>query len=265
MNTARIAAIALILGGILGLAFGIFSYTKGTHYAKPGSIDLSIKDKEAVKVPEKWLKEAEAAYAGITSYTAVFHKQQRVAGKLLPEETMFLKFKKPFSLYMKWIKQPYKGGEVLYVKGWNENRVRAHRGGLSRFITRNFAPRDPVLMADNLRPVTDIGIGFLVKTVALNMRKAIKAGKLTFSQRGEESLYGRKTRVLEVVFPKDGIKDYNGYRFVINQDIASKILVRIRIYDRRGQLVENYGYENLNLHARLSDADFNPKHRDYHF
>ena len=44
---------------------------------------------------EQWLKEAEAAYASITSYTAIFHKQQRVAGTLLPEETIRIKFKKP--------------------------------------------------------------------------------------------------------------------------------------------------------------------------
>ena len=43
--------------------------------------------------PEEWLREAEAAYDRVTSYTAVFHKQQRVAGKLLPEETILLKYR----------------------------------------------------------------------------------------------------------------------------------------------------------------------------
>ena len=41
--------------------------------------------------PEKWLKEAEDAYRGVTSYTAVFHKQQRVARELLKEETILIK------------------------------------------------------------------------------------------------------------------------------------------------------------------------------
>ena len=40
--------------------------------------------------PEEWLREAEAAYDRVTGYTAVFHKQQRVAGKLLPGETILL-------------------------------------------------------------------------------------------------------------------------------------------------------------------------------
>ena len=215
--------------------------------------------------PAKWIEEAGAAYDKVTSYTAIVYKQQRVAGNLLPEETILLKFKKPFSMYMKWIKAPYQGSELLYVAGWNEDRVRAHRGGLLRIITRNLDPRDPVLMADNLRPVTDLGIGQLVKIVAVNVRTAINAGKLGFTERGGEPLYGRKTRVLEVVFPKEYAGNYNGHRFIINQDIESKILIRIRVYDRDDQLVELYGYENLDLDARLADADFDPAHPDYRF
>ncbi len=223
-------------------------------------------DASASVDPQEWLREAEAAYDKVRSYTAIFHKQQRVAGKLEPEETILLKCRKtPFSLYMKWIRRPYEGSELLYVKGWNEDRVKAHRGGLLRFITRDLDPSHPGLMADNLRPVTSTGIGFLLETVATNIRKASKRGELTFSARGEELVYGRKTQVLEMIFPKARAGDYDGYRHVINQDVESKILVRIRVYDRDDQLVENYGYENLYLNAPLGDAAFDPRNPEYRF
>jgi hypothetical protein len=51
MNAIKIAAIALILAGILGLVYGSFTFTKETHEAKVGPIELSIKDKETVNVP----------------------------------------------------------------------------------------------------------------------------------------------------------------------------------------------------------------------
>ena len=51
MNAVRIAGIVLIVVGILGLAYGSFSYTKETHEAKLGPIELSVKDKETVNVP----------------------------------------------------------------------------------------------------------------------------------------------------------------------------------------------------------------------
>jgi multidrug transporter EmrE-like cation transporter len=51
MNTVKIAAIVLIVAGVLGLVYGGFSYTKETHEAKLGPIELSVKDKQTVNVP----------------------------------------------------------------------------------------------------------------------------------------------------------------------------------------------------------------------
>jgi hypothetical protein len=51
MNAIKIAAIALIVAGALGLAYGGFSYTSETHEARVGPIELSVKEKETVNVP----------------------------------------------------------------------------------------------------------------------------------------------------------------------------------------------------------------------
>lgn len=51
MNAIKIAAVVLIVAGVLGLVYGSFSYTKETHEAKLGSLEMSITDKETVNVP----------------------------------------------------------------------------------------------------------------------------------------------------------------------------------------------------------------------
>jgi len=51
MSATKIAAIVLIVAGVLGLVYGSFSYTKNTHEAKLGPIELSVKDKQTVNVP----------------------------------------------------------------------------------------------------------------------------------------------------------------------------------------------------------------------
>ena len=51
MNPVKIAALVLIVAGVLGLAYGSFSYTKETHEAKLGPIELSVKEKQTVNVP----------------------------------------------------------------------------------------------------------------------------------------------------------------------------------------------------------------------
>ena len=51
VNSAKIAAIVLIVAGVLGLAYGSFSYTKQTHDIKMGPIEMSVKEKQTVNVP----------------------------------------------------------------------------------------------------------------------------------------------------------------------------------------------------------------------
>jgi hypothetical protein len=52
MNPIRILAVVLIVAGVLGLVYGSFSYTKDTHEAKLGPLELSVKEKETVNIPQ---------------------------------------------------------------------------------------------------------------------------------------------------------------------------------------------------------------------
>ncbi|NTV95612.1 MAG: hypothetical protein HGA75_09380 [Thiobacillus sp.] len=61
MNAIKILAIALIVAGGLGLAYGGFTYTKETHEAKLGPIELSVQEKETVNIP---------VWAGVVSIAA---------------------------------------------------------------------------------------------------------------------------------------------------------------------------------------------------
>jgi len=51
MNAINIVAIVLIIGGVLGLVYGGFSYTKETQEAKLGPFELTVKDTHRVDVP----------------------------------------------------------------------------------------------------------------------------------------------------------------------------------------------------------------------
>lgn len=54
MNAVKTLAIVLIVAGALGLAYGSFTFTKESHDAKLGPIELSVKDKETINIP-RWL------------------------------------------------------------------------------------------------------------------------------------------------------------------------------------------------------------------
>lgn len=51
MSGLKIVAILLIVAGVVGLVAGGFTYTKETHDAQIGPIELEVKDKERVNIP----------------------------------------------------------------------------------------------------------------------------------------------------------------------------------------------------------------------
>lgn len=63
MKGKQILAIVLIVGGVLALAYRGFSYTKETHEAKIGPLELQVTEKQRVDLPV-WLG-AGAVLAGV--------------------------------------------------------------------------------------------------------------------------------------------------------------------------------------------------------
>jgi uncharacterized membrane protein YidH (DUF202 family) len=51
MNSIKMLAVVLIVAGGLALAYGGFTYTKDTHQAKLGPIELSVSEKQTVNIP----------------------------------------------------------------------------------------------------------------------------------------------------------------------------------------------------------------------
>jgi multidrug transporter EmrE-like cation transporter len=51
MTITRIIGILLIVAGTAGLIYGDFSFTKETHEAELGPLELQVEEKETVAVP----------------------------------------------------------------------------------------------------------------------------------------------------------------------------------------------------------------------
>jgi uncharacterized membrane protein YidH (DUF202 family) len=51
MNPVKVIAIVLIVGGMLGLVYGGFSYTKDTTVVKLGPLEVSARERQTVNVP----------------------------------------------------------------------------------------------------------------------------------------------------------------------------------------------------------------------
>lgn len=51
MNPLKLIALILIVAGVLGLAYGGFSYTKQTHSTDIGPLHLEVQEQKHVNIP----------------------------------------------------------------------------------------------------------------------------------------------------------------------------------------------------------------------
>ena len=212
-----------------------------------------------------WVGDAQRAYTAVENYVAILHRQERFDGHLPEKETILLKFKKPFKVYMRWVAPPYQGREVLYADGWNANRIMAHEGGVLGFITMNLDPQGFLAMRQSRYPITDTGIGRLLEVLAEKLARASATDKIEIIASDASAVYGRKTRRIEALLAGAKRERDASCRVIVHFDSENKLPIKIETYDGDGRLLESYGYEGLRLNPGLTDADFDPANPAYNF
>jgi len=209
------------------------------------------------------LEQMEASYAKLNDYTATFQKQERVGEKLNDREQIFVKFAKPFKVYMKWLETAPK--EALYVNGEYGGKVLAHCPGLLGLWTWTFYPTDKRLMDGNRHPITEIGFEFIIKMMRQNIPLAIKHGEIQLLSIRDENFDGKPSTRVEAKFtPKDGRKYYTSH-IILHVDKEHLMPIGVTCYDDKGNLEEQYGYKDLKVNVGLTALDFSKANKSYKF
>jgi hypothetical protein len=214
-----------------------------------------------------------AKLARVECYTATLRKQERLGGKLGPENTLLMKVRnRPFAIYLKFL-APKAGKEVVYAEGHHDNKVIAHNGDWTRKIIPRLsvAPDSLIALADQRHPVTEAGLLHLAN-------KLLHFRKLDIGDPDASTVIDRTTdlegrpwfRSIHTHAVADGTRPFA--RVEVLYDPVDQFPLRISSYDwpSEGQtgellLAERYAYDDLKLDAPLTAADFDPSNPDYAF
>ncbi|MEI6632937.1 MAG: DUF1571 domain-containing protein [Chlamydiota bacterium] len=211
------------------------------------------------------LAAARAHYVSVHDYTTTFHKQQRVGGVLQPEEKMLFKFKKPFSVYLKWTGEMHNGREALFVRGKYGNKLLVHLGGMVNYFapTVSLHPAGWRAMGNNLRPITESGMESTVALITGVCEQAKKNGDLKVRYCGEGQVAGRPTRKFERLLPAG--KGYPAHLTLFELDRETGYPLSIISYGWEGEVLEKYRYEEFRTNVGLTDKDFDRGNQGYGF
>lgn len=203
------------------------------------------------------------AYDQVQSYTAIFHKEERLkSSKLRPKETIFIKFRKPNQIYMKWIEEPNKGMELIYPV--RDNKLVVEPGGIMDLITPKMYlhPHDNLAMVHNRHPITEAGLGYLIESYSLDFKKAKEKGEIKVLLEEGVDFNGKLTDKLEIFLIGE---DYYCSRSVLFFDKETHLPLHVEFYDKENILFERYRYSDLQLNVVLEDIDFDENNPKYDF
>jgi outer membrane lipoprotein-sorting protein len=214
---------------------------------------------------EHLLKEMNQAYTQVDHYTATFLIQERVDGELGPKQHLVLKFKKPFKVYLRWLRGKHEGRQALYPAGADGNELWVRLPMLVGAVTVSLDPQSPRARKGRRHPITDVGIGRLLDFITESAYRGLQHGELTIEDGGQLVTFNRPTHRFILHLPSDATKGYYCMTALIDVDREHRLPIYAEIFDWDGQLVERYGYIDLRLNSGLTEKDFEAKNPDYGF
>jgi len=210
---------------------------------------VSTQNSQAVKlffVLEKGLR----SYGSLQNYSATFHKKEGTpAGALGETEEIYLKFEKPWKIFMGWLNMPKKGLQVVYEKGKNDGKLAVHQPGPLLLFA-------PVIFLDLNSPwvkegssshgIEDAGIGTFLHDFT---RAVVKASyentlKVHFNQDTADVIFSDK--------PNPG---YFAHRVRAGFDQKTGLPLTMELFDDSNQPTGIYEYKNLQLNVS-EDEEF---------
>jgi hypothetical protein len=219
------------------------------------------------------------AYSGLVNlekvqdYSATLAKRERIKGKLLDYEYMFVKLRhKPFSVYMCFTGPAnLKGQEVIYVHGQNDGKMIAHGVGVRGMIGPvPLKPDGPIAMENQRYPLTELGILNMTNRLVEVAEKDKNYGECDVKFYKGAKINNRVCTCIEVIHPVPR-RNFLFHLARIFVDDELNVPIRYESYDwprepgGKPELGEEYTYLNLKLNNGFTDSDFDTKNPNYKF
>lgn len=219
---------------------------------------------------------------GIRDYTCILTRRERVEGRQVGPETMFVKIRhplkengsivQPFSVYVRFLRPDrVKGREVIYVEGSNRGKLIVRNGGTKfAHITTSLFPDSPAALQQTRYPITEIGVLNLTQRLIENGQKQLDDENCECKLVRGAKINGRPCTVVQVARKTRGEDlPFKTARILIDDELV--LPVHYSAYDwpeKDGDppiLLEEYTYTDIKLNVGLTDWDFDHRNEAYQF
>ena len=201
-------------------------------------------------------------------YVCTFSKQERIEGRLKPEEVMQVRFRqKPFSVDMLWVKGEDRARRAIYVEGkWTGKHgeklaMVEPAGWLARLLVGHvMRPIDGSDARQAARhPIDHFGFANSMRLILEGSRPSDQHAEYVLRYTGQGEIDGRPTYVVErrpLIADETGV--YEDQLLVVHVDQEYLLPTCCTMYadEARTKLTEQYLVTNITFNVGLTDHDF---------
>jgi hypothetical protein len=211
----------------------------------------------------KMLADARSAYAKLHDYTCHLVRQERVGGKLHPEQTCELRVRtQPFCVALKVIAPRIDSGEeTVYLSHVNTLKVKFRPAGVQgiKYGFQWQSKDDPRTMPDTRHPVTDTGLAAVLDRIEKAVTAEKRMNHPVQLSVAEYTFAGKACARYELIAERAHPHRY-AHKCVLYVDKETKLPVRFEAYDQpkgdTAELLEVQSFVGLRSNTGLGDGAF---------
>jgi hypothetical protein len=259
----------------LGAGAACWYYGSGEPVAATGAVNDSVRRSADAKTTVEgdaavaklrdMLDAARTKLAGVPTMSAVFHKQERIDGKLQAVNVMELKVRHaPLSIYMKW-QSPDAGQQLIWRDGHHEGKILVSPVGWKKKVMplAKLDPTGDMAMSFSKRPVHNAGVWtFADRLTALIDEELMRDPAVQVKMTEGDEISGRPCALFTFEHPSPSpIVQFQKVAIYIDLVLGVPVSCEHYRYNEVGdkveaQLEESYLFRDLVLNVDLNDADF---------
>ena len=236
----------------------------------PGEAAPAVAKVELAAVPlkgselfPKMAAEARAAHAQVRDYVGFLIRQERVAGKMTPEQTAEVRVRvAPFCVNTKVVKPLTLNGEETSFMREKARTVRFKPAGIEGVRGFQTLPADhPKVLTHTRHPAGEVGLLAMLERVDKIIAVEAKLGTPATVHAAEYTFAGRPVTRFEVYADRQHPARYAA-KCVLFIDKGTKLPVRFEAYDApkpgeaAGERIEVQSYVGLKFNQGLGDTAF---------
>jgi hypothetical protein len=193
--------------------------------------------------PDALLAMSERAVEALGTYSYLMTKTERVQGDLLPEQVMRVTVReRPFAVRLEFLKGPGTGRIVIFNATTSADQFRVHEAGFLGFLGPLWLPvNSPLARADSKHVITESGLGYVVRRLRSELRKARPQGGTQITHEGWN---GQGQFCQLHVMPAEG-EGFDAARSRICFDLVSGVPGVVESYDATGAVLEQYAFAEV--------------------